>query len=94
LPKESYINIRTAAVLQHEQGHLDITEIYARRLRAFLSKHQKCNHHDQALVSKYYDQLIADWQAEEVLYDKETDYSRQKEQQAAWLEKIATELSQ
>jgi len=93
-PKESYINLRTAAVLQHEQGHLDITEIYARRLRAFLSQHLKCNHQQQVVVSNYYDQLIADWSAEENLYDKETDHSREKEQQAAWLKKIASEMAQ
>jgi len=93
LAEESYINLRTLAVLQHEQGHLDITEVYARRMTAFLRQHPKCNTQDKAVVDAYYDRLIEDWQAEEILYDKETDHCRDKEQQVAWLTKIAGELA-
>jgi hypothetical protein len=94
LPEESYINVRTPAVLQHEQGHLDITEIYTRRMRAFLRRHPSCDKQEKAIVDAYYARLIEDWKAEELQYDEKTDHSRNIEQQAAWLTKIAAELAQ
>lgn len=90
IPDSSYLTIKTPWVLAHEQGHMDICEIYTRRLRARLPKH--CGPAAKDRIDALYQQTLDAWCAEEDRYDAETNHSEIKEAQQAWSAKIAAEL--
>ena len=79
----------TNELLKHEQGHFDITEIYARKLRQSLQikkyKNYKLIGKD---VDKIYDRNNLEWRQFQNSYDKETDHSKNKNKQLEWNEKI------
>ncbi|MGI8893024.1 MAG: DUF922 domain-containing protein [Bacteroidia bacterium] len=79
-------------VLKHEQGHFDIAEIHARRLRKTiaLSKFNNKNVFDK--VSAMYKEANKKLHQDQQLYDKETDHSIKFENQLTWNEKILLEL--
>ena len=82
----------TPTSLVHEQKHFDITEIYTRRLRkALINKKFRYNHF-YGQFRRIYDKTLKDWNKEEGIYDKETDFQNNIEQQKLWDIKIADEL--
>jgi hypothetical protein len=83
---------KTDYILQHEQGHFDITELFARKLAKELKVYKFNLHKYQDDVSKIYKKLMDEKEKYQNKYDKETDFSRNKEQQAEWLQKIRDEL--
>lgn len=84
-------------LLQHEQGHFDITELYARKLRQELRK-IKCDHKTQEEIQKEvdaaYEKIEKEWDAEQEKYDDETDHGRNKDKQKEWNEKIKKQLKE
>lgn len=84
-------------LLQHEQGHFDITEIYARKLREELRK-IKCDKKTQEQIQKEVDAIFEriqkEWEMEDEKYDQETDHGRNKEKQKEWNEKIQRRLEE
>ena len=83
---------KTEYILQHEQGHFDIAEIYARKLNKAL-KHYSFNVKTSPKeVPAMYQQIMKEEGQLQNQYDSETDFSRDKPQQAIWLEKIQREL--
>jgi hypothetical protein len=88
----SWGRVKTEYILAHEQGHFDIAEIYARKLNKALQGYS----FKPATVGKdvpaLYQQLMQEEAALQHQYDNETDYSRNKPQQAAWLDKIQRSL--
>ena len=85
---------KTDYILQHEQGHFDITELFARKLAKELKEYKFNPRKYQDDVSKIYKKLMDEKEEYQNKYDKETDFSRNKEQQAEWLEKIKDELDE
>ncbi len=82
----------TTYALQHEQGHFDISELYARKLRkAFGEYHyvKRSVHHDVAAI---FEQICAEKTAFNNLYDKETIHSLNRVKQQEWIAKIAAVL--
>lgn len=79
-------------LLMHEQVHFDIAELFARRLRKAFAEY-KFNY---PTVGKDIDNLFLLNKQErakmDTLYDKETDFSRNRKQQLLWNKKIKTEL--
>ncbi|MFI5185558.1 MAG: DUF922 domain-containing protein [Chitinophagales bacterium] len=90
----SWGKFKTAYILQHEQGHFDITEIYARKLARELKEYQFDPQKYQDEVNRIYKRLMNEKEECQDKYDKETDFSRNKEKQAEWLEKIKEELQE
>lgn len=90
--KRSWVRIHSQAGLQHEQGHFDIAEIYARKLKEAL-KNFKIN---PSTVNKdlqaLYDKISNEKSKRNSLYDKETDFSRDKKMQELWNLNIQQEL--
>jgi len=88
-PKE-----KTDEVLSHEQGHFDIAEIAARKIRKQLVN-QKFK---KRTAMKKFKRIIYSVSNEmtkmQELYDRETDFHRNKEQQKNWDEKIKNELKE
>ena len=89
---ESWVKDRAAGALIHEQGHFDITEIFARKLRKrvqeFVPKRGDLGHQLRLL----YDETESERDAMENLYDKETKHSIDAVRQAYWNGRIQKEL--
>ena len=79
-------------LLKHEQGHFDITELFARKLRDALSAYR----YNYATVSGDLKAIFARINREKAAineqYDRETDLSANPTQQARWNKKIAMAL--
>ena len=90
----SWGRVKTDYILSHEQGHFDIAEIYARRLYKALKNYS----FDATRVSKevpaLYQKMMKEENDFQDQYDNETNYSRDKPQQAVWLEKIQHQLDE
>jgi len=83
---------KTDYILQHEQGHFDITELFARKLAKELKEYKFNSRNYQEDVGNIYKKVMEDKEEYQNKYDKETDFSRNKPQQAEWLQKIKDEL--
>jgi hypothetical protein len=79
-------------LLMHEQGHFDIAELFARKLRKVFAEY-KFNYRT---IGKDIENLFRFNKQERIkmdtLYDKETDLSRNGKQQLLWNKKIKDEL--
>ena len=84
---------KTDLILKHEQGHFDINEIYARKLRKELQEHKfylnTLGLEFDKIVSKYFDSL----NKEQKLYDIETKHSQNRPKQLTWEKKVDGELN-
>ncbi len=91
-PGESWVRRPTESGLIHEQGHFDITEIFARRLRKrlqeFVPKRGDLNHQ----LNLLYNETESERDAMEILYDKETRHSVDVVRQERWNVRIRNEL--
>jgi len=83
---------KTDYILQHEQGHFDITELFARKLAKELKEYKFNPRKYQEDVSRIYKKVMEEKEEYQNKYDKQTDFSRNKQQQADWLQKIRDEL--
>ena len=70
--------LRTNYILAHEQGHFDITEIYARKLHQALQEYKFNRRHYKSDVGKIYERIVKEKEAFQEAYDGETDHSREK----------------
>jgi hypothetical protein len=91
----------TDKLLKHEQGHFDISEIWARKLhKALQGLECEGNTEDEAgdALDKKIDKIIDDHgkKMEKMCadYEKETNHGREEAPQAAWCAKIAALLGQ
>jgi hypothetical protein len=91
---DSWVRRRTESALIHEQGHFDITEIFARKLRKqleeFVPKRGDLGHQLKFL----YDEVESEREAMENLYDKDTRHSADAARQADWNMRISNELKE
>ena len=84
---------RSDTLLMHEQGHFNIAELFARRLRKTLAVY-KFNYRsvgkdiDKLFLLNKYERLQMD-----NLYDKETKFSQNGKGQLLWNQKIRIELA-
>jgi hypothetical protein len=78
--------------LNHEKRHLDITEIYARKLRHAVSKARFSSLHFTSELDRMFNDLAAQHRAEQARYDHETKHSTDSEQQSKWDKKIDDQL--
>ena len=80
-------------LLLHEQGHFDLTELYARKLRKAFKTY---NFSDTASIEKDFDKIASAIRKERDkinrLYDVETNYSHNLKMQLYWRNKINKEL--
>jgi hypothetical protein len=84
-------------LLKHEQGHFDITELYARKMRrAIREAHIKCEDDRKAEAGgkRAIAALDAAWGRAQKAYDAETDDGLDEEVQDAESERIAKELAE
>jgi len=81
------------ALLKHEQGHFDISELYARKLRMALTTYTVNTSTINEDVRTIFDKLWFEKKACDSLYDIETGHARIFQKQIEWDNKIATELN-
>lgn len=80
--------VKTPYILSHEQGHFDITEIFARKLNQALQGYQLNRTTFQKDINTIYESVVKSKEAFQAAYDGDTDHSRNKRKQAEWLEAI------
>lgn len=76
-------------LLEHEQRHFDIKEIYARRfIGRVLETDLAAEKNPLEKIQKIYRQTLVEMNDFDDLYDRETKHSVNKEQQTTWNDKI------
>lgn len=83
----------TNELLEHERGHFNISEIYARKIRKFLKINLRKGVPDDE-IRKGIDELLKLKVKYQDLYDKETNYSQNLFKQKCWELKIAKQLKE
>ena len=84
---------QTEYILAHEQGHFDIAEIFARKLHMKMKNYKFNRSTYRQDLKKIYDEILDEKEMWQNTYDEETRHSIDRKKQAAWLEKIAQELT-
>jgi hypothetical protein len=83
----------TPAILEHEQKHFDLCEVYARQLRLKLNGANLNAQNLNKGANKIFDDVNGQYLARQSLYDKETRHGQVIKEQEKWNEMIAKELS-
>ena len=88
---------KSPELLRHEQGHFDITELYARKMRkAIRDANITCEDDRQAEAAgkKIFNQLDQQWEKAEKQYDADTSDGTNPVKQKEASERIAKELAE
>lgn len=80
------------AILMHEQGHFDIAHIYAKKLEESL-KGKRYTKNDVQGLHKIYDDFLAQMNAVQLKYDRETKGGLDPMAQSKWRRFIHAELT-
>lgn len=83
----------TNDLLEHERGHFDISEIYARKIRKFLKTNLLLATPDNS-IRQGIEALEKQKNIYQKLYDKETNFSLNYEKQLEWQNKIKRQLKE
>ena len=94
-PNESWYrpDVCDVNVLQHEQLHFDISELFARKMRLRLQR-TAFTENVKSEVRKIYKEILQELSEFQDRYDWETNFSRNKEAQNRWNQRIAEALRQ
>ncbi|MEP3208746.1 MAG: DUF922 domain-containing protein [Maribacter sp.] len=79
-------------ILSHEQLHFDISELYARKMKARLAEETFTYSNVKAKVKSIYRDILKELNDFQNQYDDETNFSRNREQQLIWNEKMKNAL--
>lgn len=83
---------KTVYILSHEQGHFDISEIFARKFYKKLKEYRFNKRTYQQDLKRIYQAILDEKEEMQNEYDRETNHSINKEKQEEWLKKIANLL--
>jgi hypothetical protein len=97
-PRSSWVKSprKSPELLRHEQGHFDLTELYARKMiKAIRDANIACedDRRAEAAGKKIFEQLDREWEKAEKQYDAETKDGTDLVIQKKALERIAKELT-
>lgn len=92
-PKESWYKptLCDAQVLQHEQLHFDITQLYAMKMKERVER-TTFSENVKEEIAKMYQEILAELSELQQRYDLETNFSRNQEGQVKWVSRIKNEL--
>ena len=85
---------KTGHILSHEQGHFDITEIFARKLNKKMKEYKFDRNSFKTDLRKIYQEAMNEKEKMQNDYDNETNHSINTEKQAEWLTKIQKMLEE
>ena len=91
-PQQSWVLTQTDTVLNHERGHFDITELFARKLRKEISRRKFTVANINREVPKLFRQINEQRDQMQDRYDEETNHSIDYSKQIAWEKHIQEEL--
>ncbi|MBO9571286.1 MAG: DUF922 domain-containing protein [Chitinophagaceae bacterium] len=91
--EKSWVKMKTDYILNHEQRHFDITEIYARILEKSLKAYKFNGKTVEKDINKIYSDVMKDHVASQHTYDLETNHSIDSVQQHNWDNKIDSLLN-
>jgi hypothetical protein len=86
-----------AEILAHEQGHFNITEYFARRVRTMIRGTDCTGRPFETVageVRQKFTQLYNEWQATQARYDQETDHHKSRARQLDWDDLIRRQLEE
>lgn len=86
--RHSWGLLKTNYILAHEQGHFDITEIFARKLHRRLQNYRFNERTFKQDINAIYQTTVKEKELFQELYDHQTDHSRKKVRQEEWLVRI------
>lgn len=94
IPQNSWVKPGKTSehLLAHEQLHFDITELHARKLRAYLEKVDVNSKNLKKELESLYRQTEKERAEMQKKFDMETRHSQNRELQAGWQEIIREEL--
>jgi len=80
-------------VLQHEQTHFDLTEVYARRMRKYFAElYDPCGQSDEALDASI-NRFVREEAAAQQRYDQETENGLRAGSQRSWGDRVVDMLA-
>lgn len=83
---------RRPELLEHEQLHFDIAEVYARRLRKAFSS-ARINYFNLHKKTAYvFQQVYKDYMVRQEQFEEETEYSLNIKKQEEWVKQVSEEL--
>ena len=84
-PESSWVNPNEASeyILGHEQAHFDISEIHARKLRKRISERTFTKNSKKELTDLY-NNVNEERENMQRLFDRESDHSKNKEEEFRW----------
>jgi hypothetical protein len=85
---KSWGSLKTDYILAHEQGHFDITELFARRLHEALLQYTFNRKTYKQDINAIYQKIVREKEEMQHAYDSESDHSRKRKLQFEWEEKI------
>jgi hypothetical protein len=95
-PEESWTRYphlnKQEEALEHEKKHLELTEIYARKLRKLVTNSRYSASRFKDEINKQFTDLVTEHRAEQVRYDHETNHSINHPQQIKWNARIEEQL--
>lgn len=91
---KSWKLVHTDYILAHEQGHFDITEIFARKLYQGLQNYNFNRRSFKRDINEIYQAIVNEKEDFQQMYDGESDHSRNRKIQYEWLDKIQKMLNE
>ena len=90
IPNDSYVRKgkETKYLLNHEQKHFDITEVFARKLRKEVKKYEGRGDLLDRRYNEIYDDIFKGLSEMQHKYDEETSHSMEKDKQQIWDRKV------
>lgn len=82
--KRSWARVKSDYILKHEQGHFDIAELHARKLKKALSGYRYKEATVEKEVSDLHNNIMKEHHLMQAAYDRETDHSRELSSQLVW----------
>lgn len=89
---KSWVKDGREVLLQHEQTHFDIAELWSRKFKQRLKGKTFAAKNFQQILSTMHADIQKEGRAMQVLYDKETEHSINEKAQASWTKKINADL--
>lgn len=86
--KESWVAFKSDKLLEHEQLHFNITELFARKLRKYFSEEKNHYLSNPKECQAVYNSFIKDLIFFQNLYDEETRFGTHEAKQKEWNLKI------
>jgi hypothetical protein len=81
---------KSSYILNHEQYHFNLAEVFARKMRKEFTDLSTVNYH---IVDSIFQKVYSDYDAAQVRYDDETLHSQVNAEQIKWQDKIDEELA-